>query len=265
MENELTGRSLTNKVKFNAELAMAMSMRAMHTLRFALIKFGGGVVQMSGSIAGDTFARNRYGNYARARTKPTNPNTAAQVEVRSAMAFLTARWSQTLTGAQRTAWNLYGTSVTMKNRLGENIFLTGFNHYIRSNLEYKRIFGAQIDNGPTVFEIPAADPTFALSASEATQFLTITHDAGMDWADENGAAMLMYQGTPQNAQRNFFGGPWKYFANIPGINGAPAGSPSDHAAVTVITEDQRQWVYARIVRADGRLSYPFRADASVGA
>lgn len=231
----------------------------------ALIRFGGGVVQMTGSIAGNTFARNHYGNYARARTKPTNPNSSGQQAVRAALAFLTVRWAQTLTAAQRTAWNLYGASVSMKNRLGESVFLTGFNHYIRSNLEYKRTFGATIDAGPVVFELPAADPTFAVTASEATQQLTIVHDAGMAWADEDGAAMLMYQGSPQNAQRNYFGGPWRYFANIPGINGAPAGSPSAHAAVIAFAELQRQWVYARIVRVDGRLSEPFRADCFVAA
>ncbi|MCK5617004.1 hypothetical protein KAR91_84865 [Candidatus Pacearchaeota archaeon] len=231
----------------------------------ALLKFGGGIIEMRGSIAGNTYSRNRYGAYARARTKPVNPNTGLQQAVRAAMAFLTDRWSNTLTAAQRTAWNLYGSNVVMTNKLGESINLSGFNHYIRSNLEYKTRFGATIDAGPVVFEIPAADPTFAVTASEGTQFLTVVHDALMAWADENGAAMLMYQGIPQNAQRNFFGGPWRYFANIPGINGAPAGSPSDHAAVFAIAELQRQWIYARIIRADGRLSAPFRADCFVGA
>lgn len=231
----------------------------------ALVKFGGGVVQMAGSIAGDTFARNRYGNYVRARTKPTNPNTALQVEVRNALAGLTARWSGVVTAAQRTAWNLYAANVVMTNRLGESMNLSGFNHYIRSNLPYMRTFGAAIDAGPVIFEIPDTDATFAFTASEATQWFTITHDAGMPWADENGAAMFIYQGYPQNAQRNFFAGPWNYLANIPGINGAPAGSPSDHAATIAIAETQRVWLYARIIRADGRLSQPFRADAFVAA
>jgi len=110
----------------------------------ALVKFGGGVVQMSGSIAGDTFARNRYGNYCRARTKPTNPNTSRQQDVRASLAFLTDRWSNTLTALQRAAWNLYGDSVAMTNRLGETTKLTGFNHYIRSNIERKRIVGSTI-------------------------------------------------------------------------------------------------------------------------
>ena len=231
----------------------------------ALVKYGGGVVQMAGSIAGTTFARNRYGNYARARTKPVNPNSAGQVAVRAAMAFLTDRWSATLTIPQRTAWNLYAANVVMTNRLGESINLSGFNHYIRSNLEYKRIFGATQDSGPVIFEIPADDPTFAITASEATQNITVTHDASMPWADENGAAMLIYQGYPQNGQRNFFAGPWNYLANIPGINGAPAGSPSDHAAVIAFAEGQHLWCYARIVRVDGRLSQPFRADVLCAA
>ncbi|GAH13494.1 unnamed protein product, partial [marine sediment metagenome] len=49
----------------------------------SLVKYGGGIVQMSGSIAGNTFARNRYGNYVRARTKPINPNSDRQVVVRA--------------------------------------------------------------------------------------------------------------------------------------------------------------------------------------
>lgn len=231
----------------------------------ALIKYGGGIIQMAGSIAGNTFARNRYGNYARARTKPTNPNTSGQQAVRAAMADLTTRWSVTLTAVQRTAWNLYGSSVKMKNRLGEDIYLSGYNHYIRSNLEYRRTFGATIDAGPTVFELPSQDGTFAVTASEATQWITVVHDVTMAWADENGAAMFIYQGSPQNAQRNFFAGPWRYMANIPGINGAPAGSPSDHAVNFAIAEDQRQWCYARIIRADGRISEPFRDDCFVAA
>ncbi|MCK5614530.1 hypothetical protein KAR91_72365 [Candidatus Pacearchaeota archaeon] len=231
----------------------------------ALLKMSAIVNQASGSVGGVTFARNRFGQYARAKITPVNPNSSGQVAVRASIAFLADRWSSVLTAAQRTAWNLYGSSVDMTNRLGETIQLTGFNHYIRSNLEYKRTFGVTIDAGPTVFELPAQDPTFAITADEANQFVTVVHDVGMAWADENGAAMFLYQGRPQTAQRNFFGGPWRYLANIPGINGAPAGSPSDHLATIAIAEGQHLWAYARIIRADGRLSQPFRDDTFVAA
>lgn len=231
----------------------------------ALIKFGGGVVQMSGSIAGSTFARNRYGNYARARTKPINPKTAAQQAVRASMAFLTDYWSQTLTDAHRIAWNLYGSSVTMKNRLGENVFLTGFNHFIRSNSILKRSNRSIVAPGPVIFEIPEADPTFTFTATQTDNKGTFAYNDTAAWANEDGGWMHMFMGQPQNPQRNFFAGPWKLYAAVAGNSVAPPSSPGIAAAPFAMSEGQRVWVYARITRADGRTSQPFRSDCFVAA
>jgi len=226
----------------------------------ALVKYGGGIVQMSGSIAGNTHARNRFGNYVRARTKPINPNTALQQIVRAAVAFCTDRWSQTLTAGQRTAWNLYADSVNMKNRLGETVKLTGFNHYVRSNSILKRSGRTLVDAGPVVFELPAKDPTFAITASEATGHITVTFDDTMDWNMENGGWMHMFMGQPQNAQRNFFAGPWRLWHALAGAAMGGAVSPADASAPFAMSEGQRIWVYGRITRADGRLSEAIRAD-----
>lgn len=231
----------------------------------ALVKYGGGVIQMSGSIGGNTHARNRYGNYVRARTKPINPNSASQVTVRAIMAFLVERWSETLTAAQRTAWNLYASEVSMLNKLGESIHLSGFNHYVRSNSIRSRIGAPIVDAGPVVFEIPEQDPIFAITASEATQQVSFAYDSTMDWADEDDAYITFAQGSPQNPQRNFFDGPWKHCAQVEGVNGAPPASPKVAAAVWPISEGQHLWGYARISRVDGRLSSPFRADCFVAA
>jgi len=229
----------------------------------ALIKYGGGIIQMSGSVAGNTYARNRFGNYMRSRTKPTNPNSTEQVKVRSALTLLTERWSDALTPAQRTAWNLYGNSVAMKNKLGEVIYLTGFNHYIRSNNVMARFGGTCVDAGPTIFELPETDPTMAVTGSEAAQQLSLSWNALLPWADENGAFIYFYQGQPQNGQRNFFGGPWRYLGGVAGVNGAPPAGPALFGPKWAIAAGQRQWVYARIYRVDGRLSTPFRADCEI--
>lgn len=231
----------------------------------ALIKFGGGVVQMAGSIGGTTFARNRSGNYARARTTPVNPNTALQVVVRAAMAWLTDRWSLGLTAVQRTAWNLYAANVVMANRLGESINLSGFNHYIRTNLIRKQLGLSIIDAGPVIFEIPASDPVLSITASAATQIITVTYDDTLNWANETEGFLFFFQGLPQNPQRNFFGGPWRSLGSVAGETGIPPPSPALPAAVYAIAAGQRQWIYARISRADGRLSAPFRADVFTGA
>lgn len=231
----------------------------------ALVKYGGGVIQMAGSIAGTVFARNRYGNYARARTKPTNPNTARQQVVRAALAFLTDAWSLTLTAVQRAAWDLYASNVIMTNRLGETTHLSGYNHFIRSNVQRRMLGQTVIVAGPVVFELPAQDPTFTVTGSEATQQISSAFDNTMDWSVENGSYLYIYQGSPQNPQRNFFGGPWRQMGWVTGIDPGGAATPDVSAVHFAIAELQHQWVYARISRADGRLSEPFRDDSFIAA
>lgn len=231
----------------------------------ALVKYGGGIIQMSGSVAGNTHARNRFGNYIRAKTKPINPNTARQQQVRSAIALLTVRWAQTLTVDQRTAWNLYADNVNMKNRLGEVIHLSGFNHYIRSNATLAWGSLTIVDDGPVIFELPDADPSLAVSASEGDQQWTVTYDDALDWAAETGGYLWVYAGQPQNAQRNFFAGPWRWFTAVPGVDAAPPAGPLVSHSQWPIAEGQHLWIYCRILRKDGRLSERFRADCFCGA
>jgi len=231
----------------------------------ALIKTGGGVAVISGSVGGTVFSRNKGGAYIRNRTIPINPNSPAQVVVKAAMAFLTSYWAQTLSAAERIAWNLYASNVSMVNRIGEAVFHSGFNHFVRSNMIRKQLGFPIISPGPVVFELPAQDPTFAITASEATQVITTVYDAGMDWADETDAWLVVFQGRPQNPQRNFFNGPWLLAAALQGVNGAPPASPLVVNASIAFAELQHLWCYARIMRADGRLSEPFRADTFCAA
>jgi len=230
-----------------------------------LVKFGGGIIQISGKLGGNIFSRNKGGNYVRGFTNPINPNTGLQVAVRASLAQLTDRWSNTLTAANRTAWNLYAASVTVTNRLGESVNISGFNHYIRSGVEFLNRLGGYTDAGPVVFEIPEQDPTLAITATEAGQTISVTFDNALDWANETGATMFIYQGTPQNGQRNFFAGPWRFIGNVLGDDAVPPVSPVVIPVDFAIAEGQRQWIFARIRRVDGRLSEPFRADIEVGA
>jgi len=196
----------------------------------ALIKYGGGIVQMSGSIAGNTHARNRFGNYMRARTKPVNPNTARQVTARSRLALLAEDWREVLSDAQRIAWNTYAAGVSWLNGLGEVVHLTGFNMFCRTNAAYMQVSSRQ-NTAPVIL------------------------------STEGGAGMLISIGDPQNPTRSFFGGPWRYHGWIGGTIPGPTSSPDGPTAVDCFTlsEGARVWVKANIIRADGRLSTPFEA------
>ena len=231
----------------------------------ALIKFGGGVVDMRGSIAGNTFARNSYGNYVRAKTMPVNPNTALQQAIRSKMQSLVAVWSAILTGAQRAAWQVFASNISWTNRLGETIELSGYNHFIRANLVLLNAGLARVDDGPTIFSLPQADETLSIAVSEATGLMTVTFDDTRGWVDLDEAGMVVFAGNPVSITTNFFNGPWKTADTIEGDSITPETSPVTMTDPYQIAEDEKQFFYARICEDDGRVSQPFRTTVIVGA
>lgn len=229
----------------------------------ALLKYGGGVVQMSGSIAGNTFARNRSGNYARARTTPVNPRTALQTAVRTIVSVLTAAWYATLTASQRTAWGTYAAGVAMKNKLGEVIYLTGFNHYVRANAPLLQADKTRVDDAPVVLELPSQDNTAALAADVSDNKIKVTFDNTAEWATEAGGFLHVLMGQPQNVTRNFFNGPYRYAGSVVGATPVAPTSPAELTPPFTLIAGQKVWCQLRVQRADGRLSEPFRVDCTV--
>lgn len=228
----------------------------------ALVQYGAGIVQMSGSIAGSTFARNRSGNYSRARTKPINPNSYGQVKMRAVVSFLCEYWEQDLSSAQRAAWGVYASTVAMKNKLGQAIYLSGFNHFIRTNSGRKFQHLSIVDAAPTNFTLADKDPTISIDVDESPQVITVTFDINMDWVSDTGAYMHLRQGLPQRGTRNYFMGPWRNVGLILG-SGTPWTTPVPFTPVFAVASGQRQWCCFRICRSDGRLSEMFYANAIV--
>ena len=81
-------------------------------------------VQQSGKIGTQVFQRNRQGVAARARVKPLNPKTNAQMGVRGIMGSMPGAF-RGLTAPQRDAWNTFGP------KLPNN--LSGFNAFAKVN------------------------------------------------------------------------------------------------------------------------------------
>lgn len=89
----------------------------------AKLTYGPIVSDARGSISGTTFSRWKQTGYARRKTTPANPDTAAQQSVRNAFRSLQNIWQNAPSGFQ-TAWN--------DNAAGRNY--TGRNHYIGINI-----------------------------------------------------------------------------------------------------------------------------------
>ncbi|MBA7703901.1 hypothetical protein ES703_112698 [subsurface metagenome] len=231
----------------------------------ALAKYGGGVIELRGSIAGNTYSANRYGRYVRARTKPINPDTPLQTEVRSALAWCVEHWFSSASPEERIAWGDYADKVNMLNKLGEVMHLSGYNHFVRSNSIRKRNANTIVLPGPTTFNVPEHDPLFSFVCDEVSQELTVTFDDTEEWCTEVGAHLYIFVGSPQSPQRNHFAGPWKFGLAVDGVAEPGATSPATVPSPFALAEGQRVWIYGRISLADGRLSEPFRSGPTLVA
>lgn len=234
-------------------------------LGMALIKLGGGVADIRGAIAGTVFSKNRYGSYARNLTVPVNPGTPAQTKIRAVMGQVRAGWFDLASQAQRDAWAVYATNVPVQNRLGESITLTGWNMFARTNAAALYNDLDFVLDAPTDFSLAEQDATLAIAVSEATQLISVSFDAGMDWVDENDSQLLIYASRPQNPTVNFFKGPYLIAGMISGDSVTPPTSPETMALPFAAVEGQKIFVQARILRADGRLSEPFRVGCDCAA
>lgn len=209
--------------------------------------------EASGSMAGLTFARNKGGMYIRQRAIPTNPGTPEQTAVRGAFEYLADMWKNGLTSTQRAGWELYAANVTMKNRLGASVKLSGMNHFIRTNLQGK-ILSSVIGTAPTTFNIgslttPSAD-TFAAGPPST---VNINYSAGDDWYTSGVPAqghLYVYASRPQDTSVNFFKGPYQYAGKANGGTPSPLALTLPFNAVA----GQRIFFYARALCSDGRLS-----------
>ncbi len=214
------------------------------------------VTSASGSVGGLTASRNAGGAYYRARVVPTNPNSTFQQAVRAAMSNLTSRWLSTLTDAQRAAWKAYSDNVPLIDRLGDPRNVGALPMYIRSNVPRIQAGLSIVDDGPTTFNLgDFTAPSFTATVL-GTAIGTVFTNAD-EWANEDGAAMLVFQSRAQSPSINYFKGPYRLAGQVLGDSGTPPTSPQADAAVFPFAADQRVYFRAVVTRADGRLSSDF--------
>lgn len=78
----------------------------------------------SGSVAGVTASRNRFGQYYRTRAIPVQPRTPKQTINRAFLTVGSSAW-RSLGDTDRTAWNDYAQQIVRSGRLGSSYSPTG--------------------------------------------------------------------------------------------------------------------------------------------
>jgi len=132
----------------------------------AKVQFGGGISAMSGKLAGQVFARNKGGAYARNWVKPTNQSTVAQQNQRNTLSLKSAAW-RTLTDSQRDSWKSWADDNPVLDRLGASIVLTGAQGYTKININRDNASDAA-----TQSTTPGA-PTFAANVLDTSGSLDV--------------------------------------------------------------------------------------------
>jgi hypothetical protein len=214
--------------------------------------------QVSGSVGGTTYSHNRGGLYMRARAIPTDPGTERQNVMRTFLGLLSNAWLTELTATQRNAWNLYAANVPLLDVFGDPVFVSGQNHFIRSNSTRLQGGGNATFDAPVIFTLGLfTAPSITVDVSSGTSLGFTTTD---EWANEPGAGLMIYMGKPQNQSISFFKGPWRLLTTIDG-DSSPPTSPQILTAAQVAAgafayaADQRIWFRSQVFRHDGRLSY----------
>jgi hypothetical protein len=133
--------------------------------------------------------------------------------------------------------------------------------YIRSNVP--RIASdvvtlVRVDDAPIIFNLGEVGPLQVLSATAATDVVSIGFTDTDEWVDESGSGLLVYTARAQNPSRNYFKGPYRFADAVEGDDTTPPTSPAAIDAAFNIDVDNKTFVFIRVSRADGRLSTPFR-------
>ncbi len=209
--------------------------------------------QVSGSIGGTTFSRNKGGLYTRARSVPVNPNSTAQIAARNAFSSLVNAWTEILTGTQRDAWDLYALNTPVTNVFGDSKTLTGQQMYIRSNQPRVRQGEARVDSGPVIFDLGTFTTPVLTINETAPNTISVAFTNTDTWAIAVGGFLFALASRGQNQSKNFFKGPFRSAGNIAGAV-VPPGSPEALTSPFPYAEDQKVFVAFRAGQPDGRLS-----------
>ncbi len=224
--------------------------------------------QASGSLAGTTFSRNRGGMYCRARALPTNPNSPEQQAIRILMKLLAAQWHDVLDADEREAWETYAANVPLVNRLGEPKNVTGVNMFVRSNmvrLQADEVSLPLLTAAPTTFNLGEfTAPTIVdVDAGDGESDIGFTNTD--DWAATDGGFLAVFFSRGQDTTINYYKGPYRFAGIILGNTDSPPVSPATITLPFAVSAGQR--VFAKFIcgQADGRVSSPFRLQATATA
>lgn len=116
----------------------------------AILTFASPVSGLRGKVGGNIFSANKGGPYLKAWSRGSNPRTFVQSGHRANFISFSTTWI-TLSQANRDSWDTYAalTAQDLINSLGETYSISGFNWFIRINLNRESFGDGLLSAAPT--------------------------------------------------------------------------------------------------------------------
>ena len=127
----------------------------------AIVQFGATVTDITGSIEGWTFQRNRSGTIVRGKPRQKKVATVKQSAQRALLVSFIQAFQQ-LTPGEKLAWDAFATLNTKLNKFGETKVLTGQNWFTTVNSARTALGLAQL-SAPPANLLPEAITSFDLT------------------------------------------------------------------------------------------------------
>lgn len=210
-----------------------------------LVKLGALVAEARGSIGGIVASRNRYGAYLRNRTKPVDPGSTAQNDMRTRMASSVTQW-RALGESERSAFNAKALTSPFTNRLGESFNPSGMNLFMQSATLLQMAGLSPITVPPVNVSI---DDGHAFTSYTEVPGLVINSTAS-EWP--NSAVMLAWRAINLSPSIYYFKGPYPKASVI--TSGNFAGDTYTLVEDADLDADSVQACCWRLISADGAAS-----------
>lgn len=214
-------------------------------------------VEPRGQMGGVVFSRNRYGMYVRNNSSPVNPDTPRQQAIRGFFTQMTQHWRDTLTAAQRAAWEDYAAETPFIDQYGLKQHSSGANKYIAFNTPWVDRGQARVDDAPTT---PGQGPLLSATLTgDTVAGIQLTAYAPTILAADR--ILILRCAAVVSQSRNFYNGPFTMW-------GAQAG---DVALPVLLVQPaqcavgQRWFFRFRALISDGRISSPSTALVDITA
>jgi len=179
----------------------------------ARVKYSSIITDISGSVGGLTFQRNKFGNTVRQKPLPVNSRSLSQYHIRQLITTIQAAW-QDLSDEERLQWDRFLDFSGQTIKSSSSVKLSGHSLYLKYQL-YRLLAGLSLLT--TITYIPMPSACTLSSAAVAANFLQISINAVVTHTEK---FFLFSMTTPRQSNQASSPSGLRYMYTVPATAGS---------------------------------------------